>query len=403
MTPIYAFAFILFIFALGDMVAVKSKSAIPSLFAISVFFLIAFWLGLPTTIFEDSTLLAFGSLIIPMVLVNMGSQINLQQLVAQWKTVLIGLISMVGIIIIVVLAGQYLMGLPAAMVAAPSIAGGVVAALQMSAAAAEIGMEELQILASLLVIVDSFVGLPIAAWCLRKYSRKVVAKHRAGTLEADALIAAEHEAEAETSKKRRFSLPNKYISENFYLAQVAIFAALATFISSAVQSAVGFNLIDSNVLALILGVVFAASGFLTKDSLRKSNSEGVIMAGLTVAIINSLSGATFEVLISILPSLIVTVILTVIGIIIFSLIAGKLLNEDPYMAVAIGASALFGFPGTYIVANEVSHAIGENDEEVALLEKVLQPKMLVAGFTIVSIGSIVIGGIMSTMLIQMFG
>ena len=50
MTPLYAFAFIIFIFLLGDMVAVKSESAIPSLFAVSVFFLIAFWIGLPATI-----------------------------------------------------------------------------------------------------------------------------------------------------------------------------------------------------------------------------------------------------------------------------------------------------------------------------------------------------------------
>lgn len=403
MTPLYAFAFIIFIFFLGDTVAVKSRSAIPSLFAVSVFFLIAFWLGLPPTIFEDSTLLALGSMAIPIILVNMGSQINFQQLAAQWKTVLIGLISMIGIVVVVVGLGQFIMGLPAAMVAAPSIAGGVVSALQMSAAASQIGMEELTILASLLVIVDSFVGLPIASWCLRKYSTKIIQQHRAGTLNVDELVHAEEDAKKETAKKKRFSLPNKYISENFFLAQAAVVAALAMFISKTVAGLVGFNLLDANVLALILGVVFAGFGFLSKESLKKSNSEGLLMAGLTVAIIASLAGASFDVLLSLLPSLLLTVALTVLGIIIFSYIAGKILKEDPYMAIAIGAAALFGFPGTYIVATEVSQAMGENEEEIALLEKVLQPKMLVAGFTIVSIGSIVIGGIMSTMLVQMFG
>lgn len=403
MTPLYAFAFIIFIFFLGDTVAVKSRSAIPSLFAVSVFFLIAFWLGLPPTIFEDSTLLALGSMAIPIILVNMGSQINFHQLAAQWKTVLIGLISMIGIVVVVVGLGQFIMGLPAAMVAAPSIAGGVVSALQMSAAASQIGMEELTILASLLVIVDSFVGLPIASWCLRKYSTKIIQQHRAGTLNVDELVHAEEDAKKETAKKKRFSLPNKYISENFFLAQAAVVAALAMFISKTVEGLVGFNLLDANVLALILGLVFAGFGFLSKESLKKSNSEGLLMAGLTVAIIASLAGASFDVLLSLLPSLLLTVALTVLGIIIFSYIAGKILKEDPYMAIAIGAAALFGFPGTYIVATEVSQAMGENEEEIALLEKVLQPKMLVAGFTIVSIGSIVIGGIMSTMLVQMFG
>lgn len=403
MTPLYAFAFIIFIFLLGDMVAVNSKSAIPSLFAVSVFFLIAFWIGLPATIFEDTTLLSLGSMAIPTILVNMRSQINFQKLIAQWKTVLIGLIAMLGIIIIVVGLGQFIMDLPAVMVAAPSIAGGVVSALQMSAAATQIGMEELTILASLLVIEDSFVGLPIASWCLRIYSIRVIQQHRAGTLKVDELIHAEEDAKKETAKKKCLSLPNKYISENFFLAQAAVVATIAMFISKTVQAWVGFNLLDSNVLALILGVIFAGLGFLTKGSLKKSSSEGILMAGLTVAIISSLSGASLDVLLSLLLSLLLTVALTVLGIILFAFIAGKILKEDLYMAIAIGAAALFGFPGTYIVANEVSHAVGETEEEVALLEKVLQPKMLVAGFTIVSIGSILIGGIMSTMLIQMFG
>lgn len=204
-------------------------------------------------------------------------------------------------------------------------------------------------------------------------------------------------------RKKCLSLPNKYISENFFLAQAAVVATIAMFIYKTVQAWVGFNLLDSNVLALILGVIFAGLVFLTKGSLKKSSSEGILMAGLTVAIISSLSGASLDVLLSLLLSLLLTVALTVLGIILFAFIAGKILKEDPYMAIAIGAAALFGFPGTYIVANEVSHAVGETEEEVALLEKVLQPKMLVAGFTIVSIGSILIGGIMSTMLIQMFG
>ncbi|MGK9326646.1 hypothetical protein [Aerococcus urinaeequi] len=204
MTPLYAFAFIIFIFLLGDMVAVKSKGAIPSLFAVSVFFLIAFWIGLPATIFEDSTLLSLGSMAIPIILVNMRSQINFQQLIAQWKTVLIGLIAMLGITIIVVGLVQFIMDLPAAMVATPSIAGGVVSALQMSAAATQIGMEELTILASLLVIEDSFVGLPIASWCLRIYSIHVIQQHRAGTVKVDELIHAEEDAKKEIAKKKMF-------------------------------------------------------------------------------------------------------------------------------------------------------------------------------------------------------
>src|SRR5699024_8583608 len=126
-------------------------------------------------------------------------------------------------------------------------------------------------------------------------------------------------------RKKCLSLPNKYISENFFLAQAAVVATIAMFIYKTVQAWVGFNLLDSNVLALILGVVFAGLVFLTKGSLKKSSSEGILMAGLTVAIISSLSGASLDVLLSLLLSLLLTVALTVLGIILFAFIAGKIL------------------------------------------------------------------------------
>ncbi|PJH58647.1 hypothetical protein CVR97_28670 [Salmonella enterica subsp. enterica serovar Typhimurium] len=89
MNSLIAITIILVVFAIGDMVAVKTKSIVSMLFTASAFFLVAFWLGLPTTIFEDSTLLSLGSLMVSFLLVHMGTMLNLQQLKEQWKTVII--------------------------------------------------------------------------------------------------------------------------------------------------------------------------------------------------------------------------------------------------------------------------------------------------------------------------
>ena len=45
----------------------------------------------------------------------------------------------------------------------------------------------------------------------------------------------------------------------------------------------------------------------------------------------------------------------------------------------MGASALFGFPTTYILANEIANSVGENDAEKNYLRSHLQPHMVIAG------------------------
>jgi Na+/glutamate symporter len=106
MNNLIALTIILVIFALGDVIAVKTKSMVSMLFTASLIFLILFWLGLPQTIFVDSMMLDLGGLIVVLLLVHMGTLMNLDQLKQQWKTVLIALSAVVGIALCV----HYLQG-----------------------------------------------------------------------------------------------------------------------------------------------------------------------------------------------------------------------------------------------------------------------------------------------------
>lgn len=78
---------------------------------------------------------------------------------------------------------------------------------------------------------------------------------------------------------------------------------------------------------------------------------------------------------------------------------GKILKVSPWMSFAIGITALFGFPGTYVVSNEVASALATNEEEKKVILGQILPKMLVAGFITVSIGSVVLAGFLSNLLV----
>lgn len=396
MTPLYAFTIIMFVFAFANMLAVKSRSIISMLFSVSVIFLVAFWTGLPVTIFGDSTLLAMGAMLIPILIAHIGTMLNIKELIQQWRTVVIALSAIFGIVIFVVGVGQFLVGFETAVVASAPLSGGVVAGIQMGQAAIDIGLPELSILASLLVVIQGFIGYPLASVALKKEANVLLEAYRKGELvgvDSDVVV-------TDAAEQREFlEVPVKYQSDEWYLAKVALVAVISMLVSNFAKSLAGFNVLDTNVLALIFGVIAHQIGFLPKTPLNKANSSGLAMAALTVVVINSLSTATPELLLDLLPSLVITLGLGAIGIIIFSLIAAKILKVSLWMGIGIGASALFGFPGTFIVPGEVANAVTDDPKEVEVILKHIRPQMLVAGFVTVSIASVVLAGIMSSVLL----
>lgn len=397
MNSLIAITIIFCIYALGDIIAVRTKSIVSMLFTASVFFLIAFWLGMPTTIFQDSALLQIGTIMIGFLLVHMGTMLNLKQLKQQWKTVLICITAIIGITFALFLIVTPLMGIETALVGAPPLAGGVIAAIQMSEAANTIGRGDLALLASLLVVVQGFAGYPIASWALKKEVKSFKEKYRNNKIE--------HVTQEETTSRFKIfsALPEKFHSPNVYLAKVALIALLASFTAQGLTSLLGFQLIDANIMSLLMGVLFSELGFLEKNILTKANAYGLAMPALIVVILSNLAAATPDVFLDILPALLVTIVFGTIGNVLFSLLVGRLLKLSPWMSIALGITALFGFPGTAILPAEVANSNFSDHEERQLFLDSVTPKMLVGGFVTVSIGSVVLAGFLAPLLMNIAG
>ena len=78
------------------------------------------------------------------------------------------------------------------------------------------------------------------------------------------------------------------------------------------------------------------------------------------------------------------------GSVIFAMIAGKLLgySMSMSMSIAVGLTSLYGFPGTMILSQEAAKSVGENEEEIKVIEGQILPKMIIAGFSTVTITSV---------------
>ncbi|MCL2010097.1 MAG: hypothetical protein FWG71_06070, partial [Synergistaceae bacterium] len=62
------------------------------------------------------------------------------------------------------------------------------------------------------------------------------------------------------------------------------------------------------------------------------------------------------------------------------------------LSMAVSTPCLYGFPATFIVSSEVSAAISANEEEKKCVLNGILSKMLIGGFTTVTVGSVILAG-----------
>ena len=398
MNSLIAITVVCAVFAVGDFVSAKTKSIFSMMFVASFTFLIGFWVGLPKTIFEDAGLTKIGVILIAFLITHMGTLMNFKELKTQWRTVLISLGAVAGIGVFLYFVGTPILGREYAVASAPPIAGGVVAALIMGEAATKAGFNNITVFVTLLVVVQGFFGYPVASVMLNREARRIRKLHRENASLGEPKLAQEVVAtltpEAIKTKKYMFPPLPKELQTTFILLSKLGLVALLGFKLSELTNGV----IHQYVMCLIVGIIGREVGFLEENIMVKANAFGLAMLSLMAVVFASLTKATPEIVLSLLWPLFASLTLGLIGIVIASIILGKWLGYSKEMAISIGVSALFGFPGTFIISNEVANAVGENEDEKKAILNHIMPKMLIAGFMTVTISSVILAGFMAKLL-----
>lgn len=398
MLPILATFVILLVFGIGDMVATKTKAIVSMLFLSSVIFLAGFWTGIfPTTMFDDSTLLLVSGVLVTMLLVHMGTTIKLRDFADQWKTVIIAAAACVAISLgIYFLGGLIVPDKNYVVVGAPILSGGVVATLTMQTAV-EGKSVELGVFAALVMVVQGFVGYPVCSLCLKSEAKRVRRLVESGQ-ELKGVTAKISNADAVTKKRLIPPLPDKYNGANIMMAKVALVGWLATIFATWFSGLIGFN-VSSLIFALIFGLICKELGFLEEGPMGKAGADGFMLVVVTLSIFTNLAQSTPDMVAGMLWPLVVVVVTGSVTFLVISTLVGKIFGVSWQMSCAIGSTCLFGFPGTYIVTNEVVNATAANDQEKQLMLDHMMPKMLIAGMVSVSITSILIAGYMVNLLV----
>lgn len=383
-----SFMIVLIVFALGDIVGKITKGKLSGMMVVMLLFLVGFLTKLiPADIIDQGGLTALSKLAIAMVLFNMGTTLNVKQLIEEWRTVLMAALCMLASCLVMLLVSP-IIGFDTVLVGMPVINGAAMATSLMASAAAEKGLATAAALCAVIYSVQKFVGAPIASAMGIRYGKKLLKAYRENPAQFK-----KQETGNGTSAKVSFADKHKeWYSANVMMALVAAGSWVAHILGDLTP-------INYSIWALLLGVACAASGLVPTKPLQKSNSYGLMMVAVFGSIIPSLAKVSLSDLGTMAFQTIVLFVAALIGVALVGWVlpTWKLVG-DKDLAVGIGVEQFLGFPSNVVICREVGDAVGETPEEKAFIEDTLNVPYVVGGITVITVLSTMLAGFVINML-----
>lgn len=383
MQGIYSWVIFLVILVIGDLISMKTKARVPMLFASLFIYLILIWVGMPKDLANTAYIKAVGGIVIPMLILHMGTMISFKEIKEQWRPVITTLAGLAGILAMLFGVGQFIVGYKEVVSGAGPIAGGVIATIVTIENLAKKGLSDLTVISAMVLGLQFLVGIPLSSIFLKKYAQSI----KSSMVPGESLIDDKKKIESEEADKKKYLLSGPYATNFSILLTVAIGSSIAVYFGS-------LSGIDRTIWALFIGMLGAYYGIYQKDVLTKANSFGIVSFIITAYILTLMNDITPQGIMSKAFVIFTILFLGTIGIIIGAYIVAKILHYDTRLAIAVALTAEFGFPANYWISYEVSRSVaGNKKEEAYILDRVLTP-MLVGGYVSVTIVSVIIAGIL---------
>ncbi|MEI5989843.1 hypothetical protein A5881_001336 [Enterococcus termitis] len=384
MNSVLAFTIIMLVWTVSDYISKKTKSLLSTLLIASLIFLIGFKTNLfPEDLLPSSSLLALGTTVVGFILVHLGTTISLKEFKQQWRTFLIGVAATLGIVAALLLVGPLFEDQSYAIAAIGAISGGTISIIMVQDAAIAAGLLSVAVLPVLISAFQGLIGFPLTSLILRKEANRLHQEYQANPA---AFASAEKVEEKETKKTR---LPELFHTTAGTLFVVGVTVLLATFVNNLTN-----GMINTFILCLLFGIALRELNIFKPNILNGIDAYGLMMLAILIIIFGPLATISIHDLIELILPLTLSFLVGVTGNVLFAAIAGKFLGYSLSMSIAIGLTSLYGFPGTMILSQEAAKSINGTPEEIALIEGQILPKMVIAGFSTVTITSVFITGIL---------
>ncbi|WP_205666395.1 hypothetical protein [Anaerosphaera multitolerans] len=315
--------------------------------------------------------------------------ISFKEMKSQWRTFLIGFVSILGMVTALFTFSFLFDGLEYVVAAIAALSGGTISVVMIQDAALASGLISVAALPVLIAAFQGLIGFPLSSILLRKEAVNIKAKLKAGDISIKTYLEMSKENSKNITKKSKFKLPKMFQTTPGTLCAVGIVVLIATYLSSLTN-----GVINTFIIALILGTGLRSIGVFKPNILGGIDAFGIMMLAIMLIIFGPLSTLAIDDLLGLIFPLMISFVIGITGCILFASITGKFMGYSLPMSISIGLTSLYGFPGTMVLSQEAARSAGDSDLEVKAIEGEILPKMIVAGFSTVTITSVFITSIL---------
>lgn len=387
-------------YVIGEWVSTITRAWVPSVLVTAIIFLIGFWTVIPESVSEDSGLAQFaGTIGVMMFITHIGTVISLKQLMEQWKTVVICLVGLAGMVALCWFICPLFMDKNLVIAGLPPLTGGIVAALTMQSAAEAAGLKAAAVFAIAMYSVQGLAGYPITALCLHSEGKKLLKEWRSGELnltqdEIDKMKTVGLTTIADDSgvKKPIPPIPEKYNTPVLIISKVAFSVWISSIVGQLIPQ------IPTIVWCLIISVILTRLGFLDTSALNRANTYTVFMFAAMLSVFDGLADCTPAMLKELIVPMLIMIVIGVAGMGIAAFVIAKIFHMDFQLAFANGLTALYGFPCDAIITENTCNSLTDDPDERGYLMHKMFPSMVVGGFVTVTITSVIFAGYFATLL-----
>ena len=367
---------LLFLLVVGEFLSKYMKVGLPAVFLSGLIFIGGVWSGLlPANLVESSGLAALVSFAIMMIIANMGASMSARELLDNWRVVLFTAVVFLGQVALLFLVIGSLFGVNMAVGALP---GGSMTALIVQERARSLGYDQIVVLSVLIFSCQGMVACPLVSLLLKK---EVARGEAAGLSTLPVKPSIPRPAKAGKSPSGLSAALRRYKDrpageESQYWALFRL--CVAAWLASRLEMLTG---VSRYALCLLTGILLGELGFLRKDEMDRTKSQGFFFLMMMAMILNGFAAATPEMFAQMVGMLACVLLCEIGSILLLSSLLGRFFGFSQTFSMALGMNVMVGFPVNMMLSEEVIHRLVKDEEERTRLMTQVGMKMVISGFT----------------------
>lgn len=385
------FTFIIIVFA-SQVLAVRLHSFVPMPLIMGIFCIIGFALNIiPKDFVVNSNMTAVGTIAFNVFVIHNATMIDISFLKEHSTDAIACILGSLILTCILALCTKGVIEQKLALLSPGPVLGSG-ASCAIASYSVKSTYPELSVYPWLIFMFQGLFSVPVVAWALKREAKIILSNYDNNKSKAVTSNPVKNNKRSERLHVNSLckGIPSVYKTPAYYLGTIMAANIFSKYLYTEFLAPYKLN---TNVIALCIGFIFAQLGFLDKAPLNKSDSFGLLLMGLMGLMANTLANTPLDSILSLLGPIIFVFSISTLVLILCGIAAGRLFGYSSYRGIALMVNCMMGFPVNEMLLQSAVN-LAESDSEKEYLAQQIFPILNTGTMLIVNAISILIVSVM---------